>query len=116
MNATSGPCGPCTEIFWDQLEEVDGDRYLEIWNLVFMKYEMLQGEDQKMYVKSMMRRFHYLFLFSFLYYYRFYCPFSIVIQEDFEFTNHYRHYAPLERQCIDTGMGLERLASVVQSM
>lgn len=48
MNASSGPCGPCTEIFWDQLEEVDGDRYLEIWNLVFMKYEMLLGEDQKM--------------------------------------------------------------------
>jgi alanyl-tRNA synthetase len=48
MSATSGPCGPCSEIFWDQGKEVDGDRFLEIWNLVFMQYEQSQGEDGKM--------------------------------------------------------------------
>jgi len=47
-----GPCGPCTEIFYDHGESVagglpgsedaDGDRFTEIWNLVFMQYEMLE--------------------------------------------------------------------------
>ncbi|XP_049850799.1 alanine--tRNA ligase-like [Schistocerca gregaria] len=65
----TGPCGPCTEIFWDQIEPVDGERYLEIWNLVFMRYTRhREGND---------------------------C-------------------SPLLRPCIDTGMGLERLSSVVQ--
>jgi len=72
MSDTSGPCGPCTEIFWDQKQEVDGDRYLEIWNLVFMQSEQSLGSDGNV-IRS-----------------------------------------PLPRLCIDTGMGLERLASVVQ--
>lgn len=52
-----GPCGPCTEIFYDHGEEVegglpgspneDGDRYVEIWNLVFMQYEMLADGSRK---------------------------------------------------------------------
>jgi alanyl-tRNA synthetase len=69
MNDSKGPCGPCSEIFWDQQTEIDGERFLEIWNLVFMQYENnAQG----------------------------------------------RNFTPLPVPCIDTGMGLERLASVLQ--
>jgi alanyl-tRNA synthetase len=62
-----GPCGPCTEIFWDT--GLDGDdRWLEIWNIVMMQsYRTSQGV-----------------------------------------------LTPLALPCIDTGMGLERIASVVQ--
>lgn len=72
-----GPCGPCTEIFWDQLEPVDGERHLEIWNLVFMQnlaskqIDPITGASQSIISK-------------------------------------------LPVPCIDTGMGLERLASVLQ--
>jgi len=63
------PCGPCSEIFYDtELEVCDEDRYLEIWNLVFMQYQM--KED------------------NFL--------------------------EALPKPCVDTGMGLERIASVLQ--
>ncbi len=78
MGAT-GPCGPCSEIYVDQGDAVgcgqptcavgcDCDRYLEIWNLVFMQYD--RDESGKM--------------------------------------------TPLPKPSIDTGMGLERLAAVVQ--
>ncbi|MDR2464481.1 MAG: alanine--tRNA ligase [Holosporales bacterium] len=73
-----GPCGPCTEIFYDHGENIvggppgsataDGDRFTEIWNLVFMQYE--QKSDGT------------------------------------------RINLPL--QCIDTGMGLERIAAILQ--
>jgi alanyl-tRNA synthetase len=73
-----GPCGPCSEIFFDHGDEVfgdvpgskdqDGDRYTEIWNLVFMQFEK---------------------------------------QKDGSMKN-------LPKPCIDTGMGLERVASVLQ--
>src|SRR4051812_29476989 len=49
----TGPCGPCSEIFYDHGDKVwggppgsaeqDGDRFIEIWNLVFMQYEQLEG-------------------------------------------------------------------------
>lgn len=78
MGAT-GPCGPCSEILYDQGEEFgcgrpdcragcDCDRYLELWNLVFMQY----NRDER------------------------------------------GELAPLPSQNIDTGLGLERLASVMQ--
>lgn len=73
-----GPCGPCSEIFYDHGEKIfggppgskdeDGDRFTEIWNLVFMQFE--KSKDGKM--------------------------------------------KPLPKPCIDTGMGLERIASVMQ--
>eukprot|EP00697_Spironema_sp_BW2_P012512 gnl/Spiro4/28782_TR14245_c0_g1_i1.p1 gnl/Spiro4/28782_TR14245_c0_g1~~gnl/Spiro4/28782_TR14245_c0_g1_i1.p1 ORF type:complete len:760 (+),score=95.91 gnl/Spiro4/28782_TR14245_c0_g1_i1:63-2342(+) len=68
MGDGPGPCGPCTEIFWDQGELVDGDRWLEIWNIVLMNLN--RGNDGSL--------------------------------------------APLARPCIDTGMGLERIASILQ--
>jgi len=63
-----GPCGPCSEIFWDLGQKVDGEQWVEIWNLVFMQYNMSKNGDLN----------------------------------------------PLAKPCIDTGMGLERLASVMQ--
>jgi len=76
--ADTGPCGPCSEIFFDHGPEVeggppgspeaDGDRYIEIWNLVFMQFD----RDDKGVL------------------------------------------TPLPKPCVDTGMGLERLAAVLQ--
>ncbi|MFO0231971.1 MAG: alanine--tRNA ligase [Burkholderiales bacterium] len=76
--ADTGPCGPCSEIFYDHGPEVaggppgspeqDGDRYIEIWNLVFMQFD-----------------------------------------RDAAGTLH-----PLPKPCVDTGMGLERIAAVLQ--
>jgi alanyl-tRNA synthetase len=52
----TGPCGPCSEIFYDHGEDIfgglpgtehqDGDRYIEIWNLVFMQYEQLANGER----------------------------------------------------------------------
>ena len=76
--ADTGPCGPCSEIFYDHGADVwggppgsaeqDGDRYIEIWNLVFMQFN--RDEAGVMH--------------------------------------------PLPRPCVDTGMGLERIAAVLQ--
>ncbi|MFL6730333.1 MAG: alanine--tRNA ligase [Sphingomicrobium sp.] len=73
-----GPCGPCSEIFYDHGEHIpggppgspddDGDRFVEIWNLVFMQYEQVANE---------------------------------IVSE-------------LPKKSIDTGMGLERIAAVLQ--
>ena len=78
MMADTGPCGPCSEIFYDHgphipggppgSPEQDGDRYIEIWNHVFMQFDMQ--------VDGSLR--------------------------------------PLPAPCVDTGMGLERLAAILQ--
>src|SRR6059058_3902982 len=75
-----GPCGPCSEIFYDHGEHIaggppgspdeEGDRFVEIWNLVFMQYEQAAGE---------------------------------IVSE-------------LPSKSIDTGMGLERIAAVMQGV
>ena len=76
----TGPCGPCTEIFYDHGSEIpggppgspdgDGDRYVEIWNLVFMQYD--RSSD------------------------------GVLV--------------PLPKPSVDTGMGLERVAAVMQGV
>jgi len=76
----TGPCGPCSEIFYDHGPEIaggppgtpeeDGDRYVEIWNLVFMQFD--RAADGTM--------------------------------------------TPLPAPCVDTGMGLERVAAVMQGV
>ena len=78
MMADTGPCGPCSEIFYDHgpdiaggppgSPEADGDRYIEIWNNVFMQFDM-QPDGRLL---------------------------------------------PLPAPCVDTGMGLERLAAILQ--
>jgi len=76
----TGPCGPCAEIFYDHGDKIpggppgsadaDGDRFVEIWNLVFMQYEQREGGER----------------------------------------------VDLPRPSIDTGMGLERIAAVLQGV
>ncbi len=76
----TGPCGPCSEIFYDHGDDVpggppgspdeDGDRYIEIWNLVFMQFDRQPDGTLK----------------------------------------------PLPRPSVDTGMGLERIAAVMQGV
>ncbi|HUH58457.1 MAG TPA: alanine--tRNA ligase [Candidimonas sp.] len=76
--ADTGPCGPCSEIFYDHGPEIwggppgspeeDGDRYIEIWNLVFMQFERDASGNMPL----------------------------------------------LPKPCVDTGMGLERIAAVLQ--
>ncbi|GKS98422.1 alanine--tRNA ligase [Acidovorax sp. SUPP3434] len=78
MMADTGPCGPCSEIFYDHGPEIpggppgspdeDGDRFIEIWNNVFMQFDMAEDGSVK----------------------------------------------PLPAPCVDTGMGLERLAAILQ--
>jgi alanyl-tRNA synthetase len=78
--ADTGPCGPCTEVFWDHgpgipggppgSKDAESDRYVEIWNLVFMQY----NRDDKGVL------------------------------------------TPLPKPCVDTGMGLERIAAVLQGV
>jgi alanyl-tRNA synthetase len=83
--AETGPCGPCSEIFWDRTPELgedgiiqsfldDDDRMLEFWNLVFMQFNRKAADP----------------------------------------LNTGEHDEPLPNPCVDTGMGLERIVSILQ--
>ena len=64
----TGPCGPCSEIFYDHGDHIaggppgspdaDGDRFVEIWNLVFMQYEQLAGGERVDLPRSVDRHRH----------------------------------------------------------
>ncbi|MBM3016580.1 alanine--tRNA ligase-related protein, partial [Escherichia coli] len=79
----TGPCGPCSEIFYDHgpdvwggppgSPEADGDRYIEIWNNVFMQFDRQLDPATGEYTLT-----------------------------------------PLPAPCVDTGMGMERLAAILQ--
>ena len=105
-----GPCGPCSEIFYDlgpvasETSEDrpfpnDDQRYIEIWNLVFMQYEFFVDEyscvDHPQIISAMPGL----------------CPLCNRKQELSKF-----HLDPLDKPCIDTGMGLERIACVLQGV
>ena len=78
----TGPCGPCSEIFFDHGDKIsggppgsqdaDGDRFVEIWNLVFMQFEQLSASGER--------------------------------------------DPDLPKHSVDTGMGLERIAAVLQGV
>ena len=63
-----GPCGPCSEIFYDHgdhlkgglpgAKDEDGDRFIEIWNLVFMQYEQVSKEKENRPTKTFCRYWH----------------------------------------------------------
>ncbi|SCC95288.1 alanyl-tRNA synthetase [Thiomonas sp. X19] len=116
--ADTGPCGPCSEIFYDHGPDVwggppgspegDGDRYIEVWNLVFMQYERSVAEEtsfaseveaQAQAAKADAERAGTIAL--------------VARQGDaWKLTTYAQK--PLPRPCVDTGMGLERIAAVLQ--
>ncbi len=114
--ADTGPCGPCSEIFYDHGPEVwggppgspeeDGDRYIEIWNLVFMQFERSLAAEQEFAseveaqaAKAAIER-------------------EGGIAQVQRAGNGWKTLSyvqkPLPRPCVDTGMGLERIAAVLQ--
>ena len=114
--ADTGPCGPCSEIFYDHGPEVwggppgspeeDGDRYIEIWNLVFMQFERsvasehnFASEVEALAAKAEAERAGTIAL--------------VARQgEAWKLTTYAQK--PLPRPCVDTGTGLERIAAVLQ--
>ena len=114
--ADTGPCGPCSEVFYDHGPEVwggppgspeeDGDRYIEIWNLVFMQFERsIAGEQsfasevEAVAAKAAVERDGGIA--------------QVQRQGEAWKTVSYAQ-KPLPRPCVDTGMGLERIAAVLQ--
>ena len=114
--ADTGPCGPCSEIFYDHGPDVwggppgsaegDGDRYIEIWNLVFMQFERSVAEEcsfpsevEAQAAKAEIERKGGIAL--------------VARQGDAWKCTSYAQ-KPLPRPCVDTGMGLERIAAVLQ--
>ncbi|MBP8297373.1 MAG: alanine--tRNA ligase [Burkholderiales bacterium] len=120
--ADTGPCGPCSEIFYDHGEgieggppgspEADGDRYIEIWNLVFMQFDRSVLGSTEYADESAARAAYEAALAA-----------GKVVQPptasrspagELKYTLTEYRMAPLPSPCVDTGMGLERLTAVLQ--
>ncbi len=120
--ADTGPCGPCSEIFYDHGEgieggppgspEADGDRYIEIWNLVFMQFDRSVLGSTEYADESAARAAYESALAA-----------GKVVQPptanrspagELRYTLTEYRMAPLPSPCVDTGMGLERLTAVLQ--
>ena len=120
--ADTGPCGPCSEIFYDHGEGIeggppgspneDGDRYIEIWNLVFMQFDRsVLGSSE--YSDEAAARAAYSDALA---------AGKVVVAPtasrtpagDLKYTLTEYRMAPLPSPCVDTGMGLERLTAVLQ--
>ena len=114
--ADTGPCGPCSEIFYDHgpdvwggppgSPEADGDRYIEIWNLVFMQFERSVAEERSFpseveaqAAKAEIERAGGI---------------ALVARQGETWKCTTYAQKPLPRLCVDTGMGLERIAAVLQ--
>src|SRR5579859_2391308 len=111
----TGPCGPCSEIFYDMGLEAsnagkdlpfgeDDDRYVEIWNLVFMQFERaIDHREVEFANKSEMAK-----------------PYLVDVEGEVVDIIHQKSVpvyslTPLPKPSIDTGMGLERVAAVLQN-
>ncbi|MCC6593046.1 MAG: alanine--tRNA ligase [Xanthomonadales bacterium] len=120
--ADTGPCGPCSEIFYDHGEgieggppgsaDADGDRYIEIWNLVFMQFDRSVLGSQEYADAASAQSAYEATLAA-----------GKVVQPptasrspagELKYTLTEYRMAPLPSPCVDTGMGLERLAAVLQ--
>jgi alanyl-tRNA synthetase len=114
--ADTGPCGPCSEVFFDHgadvwggppgSPEADGDRYIEIWNLVFMQFERsvasetaFASEVEAQAAKAAAEREGTIAQVA-------------RVGDAWKMTTYAQK--PLPRPCVDTGMGLERIAAVLQ--
>ncbi|MCF7750108.1 alanine--tRNA ligase [Bacillus subtilis subsp. subtilis] len=120
--AETGPCGPCTEIFYDHGDHIaggppgspdeDGDRFIEIWNLVFMQFDRRQSSQQTYLNLSGAEEAFQNILNQGL------IAAPPVAERRPDGATQYvvKHFIhePLPAPCVDTGMGLERLAAILQ--
>ncbi|MDL5035044.1 alanine--tRNA ligase [Comamonas resistens] len=116
MMADTGPCGPCSEIFYDHGEHIaggppgspeeDGDRFIEIWNHVFMQFDMFEKRNERglnreqvdaLEADARARNANYK-----------------VVAEGATWQYVEFDAKKLPAPCVDTGMGLERLAAILQ--
>jgi alanyl-tRNA synthetase len=114
--ADTGPCGPCSEIFYDHGPEIwggppgspeeDGDRYIEIWNLVFMQFERFHAGDEFFATEAEAQARKAAIEAD--------GGIGQVSRDGGRFKVAGFRQKPLPKPCVDTGMGLERIAAVLQ--
>jgi alanyl-tRNA synthetase len=114
--ADTGPCGPCSEIFYDHGPEVwggppgspeaDGDRYIEIWNLVFMQFERFHAGDERFATEAQAQARQAEVEAG--------GGIGQISKDGSGYKLAIYRQKPLPKPCVDTGMGLERIAAVLQ--